>query len=41
LTQIDHLAIGLYEPNTGERLPAFAPSGALLTQDALIIPLQP
>jgi hypothetical protein len=40
-TQIDHLAIGLYEPSTGERLPAFAPNGESLAEDALIIPLQP
>jgi hypothetical protein len=41
LTQIDHLAIGLYETSTGERLPAFAPNGESLAEDALIIPLHP
>jgi hypothetical protein len=41
LTQIDHLAVGLYEPNTGERLPAFTPNGEPLAEDTLIIPLQP
>ncbi len=39
LTQIDHLAIGLYDPATGERLLAFGPDGQRLAEDALIIPL--
>jgi hypothetical protein len=37
--QIDHLAIGLYNLATGERLPAFGPNGQRLAEDALIIPL--
>jgi hypothetical protein len=37
--QIDHLAIGLYNPLTGQRLPAFGPNGQRLAEDALVIPL--
>jgi hypothetical protein len=37
--QIDHLAIGLYNPATGERLPAFDAAGKRLADDAVIIPL--
>jgi hypothetical protein len=39
LSQVDHLAIGLYDPTTGERLPAFGPDGQRLADDALIIPV--
>jgi hypothetical protein len=38
VTQIDHLAIGLYDPATGERLPAYDLDGQRLPDDALIIP---
>jgi hypothetical protein len=37
--QVDHLAVGLYNPATGERLPAFDATGRRLTDDALIIPI--
>lgn len=40
-SRIDHLAIGLYNPATGRRLPAFGPDGSRLADDALIIPLTP
>ncbi|RME75149.1 MAG: hypothetical protein D6784_08525 [Chloroflexi bacterium] len=36
-SQVDHLAVGLYDPATGERLPAFGPDGRRLTDDALVI----
>jgi hypothetical protein len=36
--QIDHLAIGLYDPLTGERLPAYGPDGQRLPDDAVLIP---
>ncbi len=39
-TQVDHLAIGLYNPATGERLPAFGPAGERLADDAVIVSLQ-
>ena len=39
-TQIDHLAIGLYDPITGERLPAFGPRGERLMDDAVIVNLR-
>lgn len=39
LRQIDHLAIGLYDPVTGERLPAFGPNGERLVDDAFLVPL--
>jgi len=39
-TQIDRLAIGLYNPVTGKRLPAFGPNGTPLPDDTLILPLQ-
>ena len=32
----DHIAIGLYDPTTGERLPAFGPDGKRLAEDAVI-----
>ncbi|MEM7344432.1 MAG: hypothetical protein AAF485_09315 [Chloroflexota bacterium] len=35
----DHLAIGLYDPTTGKRFPAFASAQNRLVDDALIIPL--
>jgi hypothetical protein len=38
LSQVDHAAIGLYDPNTGRRLPAFGPDGTPLTDNAVIIP---
>ncbi len=38
-SQVDHLAIGLYDPNSGQRLPAFGPAGQRLADDAVIIPL--
>ena len=37
-SQIDHIAVGLYNPTTGERLPAFGPDGARLPNDELIVP---
>lgn len=40
-SQVDHLAVGLYNPATGQRLPAFDSAGNRLPDDALIIPLQP
>lgn len=39
LSRVDHLAVGLYNPLTGERLPAFGPSGERLADDAVLIPL--
>ncbi len=40
LAQTDHLAIGLYDPLTGQRLPAFDAAGQRLSDDALLIPLK-
>ena len=40
LSQIDHLAIGLYDPVTGERMPAFGPNGERLVDDAFVVPLK-
>jgi hypothetical protein len=37
LSRVDHLAIGLYDPVTDERLPAFGPDGERLAEDAVII----
>ncbi len=37
-TEFDHLAIGLYDPSTAQRLPAFTVEGRRLPADALIIP---
>ena len=37
-SQIDHLAIGLYDPLTGERLPAHGPDGRRLPEDAVLVP---
>jgi hypothetical protein len=39
LAQTDHLAVGLYDPTTNQRLPAFDARGNRLADDALIIPL--
>ncbi len=39
--QVDHIAIGLYNPTSGQRLPVFDATGQRLADDALIIPLQP
>ncbi|MCL4303263.1 MAG: hypothetical protein KJ077_46685 [Anaerolineae bacterium] len=39
LVQADHLAVGLYDPATGQRLPAFDTRGNRLADDMLIIPL--
>jgi hypothetical protein len=39
LAQADHLAIGLYHPASGERLPAFAPDGQPLAENMVLIPL--
>ena len=39
LSRVDHLAIGLYNPLTGERLPAFGPGGERLADDAVLIPV--
>jgi hypothetical protein len=39
LGQVDHVAIGLYDPASGERLPAFSPTGQRLPDDALILSL--
>jgi len=38
-SQVDHLAVGLYDPQTGQRLPAFDSGGRRLADDAVIIPL--
>lgn len=40
LSRVDHLAVGLYNPLTGERLPAFGPGGRRLADDAVLIPLK-
>ncbi|MBE7469697.1 MAG: hypothetical protein HS114_11220 [Anaerolineales bacterium] len=40
LAQADHLAVGLYDPATGQRLPAFDSAGPRLADDALLIPLE-
>jgi hypothetical protein len=37
LSQVDHLAIGLYDPVTDERLPAFGPGGERLAEDAVVV----
>jgi hypothetical protein len=37
LSQVKHLAIGLYNPVTGERLPAFGPEGERLAEDAVVV----
>ncbi len=37
VTQIDRIAVGLYDPATGVRLPAFAADGARLAGDALLL----
>ncbi len=39
ISQADHLAIGLYDPVTGQRLSAFGPAGQRLPDEAVIIPL--
>ncbi len=39
LSTIDHFAIGLYDPVTGERLPAYGPDGQRLVDEALVVPL--
>lgn len=39
-TQVDHLAVGLYDPITGKRLPAFGPAGEPLPDDAVVINLR-
>ncbi|MCK6625599.1 MAG: hypothetical protein L6R45_10540 [Anaerolineae bacterium] len=39
LAQADHLAVGLYNPATGQRLPAFDAAGQRLADDALLISL--
>jgi hypothetical protein len=36
-SQVDHLAIGLYDPATGERLPAFGMEGERLGDDAVVV----
>ncbi|MFQ5578759.1 MAG: hypothetical protein ACE5G8_17415, partial [Anaerolineae bacterium] len=38
LSDIDHAAVGLYNPATGERLPAFGPDGRRLDGDAVMLP---
>lgn len=40
LSQTASIALGLYNPATGERLPAFDPNGARLPDDAWLMPLQ-
>lgn len=40
-TGIDHLAVGLYDPNTGERWPAVGPDGARLAEETLQLPARP
>lgn len=40
LAGIDHLAIGLYDPSTGERLPAFGPDGERLGEDAVRVEIR-
>ena len=36
-SQIDHLAIGLYDPISGERLPAYGPDDRRLPEDAVLV----
>lgn len=38
-SQVDHLAIGLYDPATGERLPVFGVEAERLGDDTVVIPL--
>jgi hypothetical protein len=38
-SQVDHVAIGWYDPNTGQRFPAFGPTGDALVDGALLVPL--
>lgn len=40
VTQIDRIAVGLYDPASGVRLPAFAADGARLAGDALLLTLE-
>lgn len=40
LASIDHLAVGLYHPASGERLPAYGPDGQRLVDDAVRAPLR-
>ncbi|RMF05281.1 MAG: hypothetical protein D6768_01405, partial [Chloroflexi bacterium] len=40
LSQVASIALGLYNPATGERLPAFGPDGARLPDDAWLMPLK-
>jgi hypothetical protein len=35
--QVDHIAVGLYDPETGERWPAFGPEGQPLADDAMLV----
>jgi hypothetical protein len=37
-SQVDHVAIGWYDPNTGQRFPAFGPTGDALVDGALLVP---
>jgi hypothetical protein len=39
-SQVDHMAIGLYDPATGERLPAFGPDGRQLADDAVLVRIE-
>jgi hypothetical protein len=38
--QVDHIAIGLYNPATGERLSAFGPDGRHLADDAVVVGIE-
>jgi hypothetical protein len=37
---VDHLAIGLYDPATGQRLPAFGPAGQPLPDNAVVVRIE-
>ena len=40
LSHVDHIAVGLYNPENGERLPVFDPDGVRLPNDELIVPIE-
>jgi hypothetical protein len=39
-SQVDHIALGFYDPATGVRLPAFGPDGRQLTNDAVMVSVE-
>jgi len=39
-SQVDHIVLGLYDPVTSERLPAFGPDGRRLADDAVVVRIE-